>query len=245
MKLVRFSISGLLGSVVACGYGIACLRYASAPWAQALYSIALGILVLALVGIACRAGARRAFWAGFAIAGWSYLLIATGPWFHDNLARHLATTRLFDWAYPLVIPKGDRPSADTGFHDFLISQKDPVYSGDVYDLKGVSVRVFECNPADNWRSIVVENAAVGGLPGLQGQVILRVDGEGFQQLQQAHRAGSVFALEPRSPFASLWITSRVGIYEFYEVGHAIVAMCCAWLGGLVGRYSYATRARVH
>jgi hypothetical protein len=48
MKLARFSIAHLLLAVAVCGFAMACLLCASAPWAAGLYSIALGLLDLAL-----------------------------------------------------------------------------------------------------------------------------------------------------------------------------------------------------
>jgi hypothetical protein len=244
MKFVRFSIAGLLASVVACGYGMACLRYASAPWAQALYSIALGLLVLALIGIACRAGSRRTFWTGFAIAGWSYLLVATGPWFHDTLSRRLVTTRLLDWAYPVLIPRDDRLPRDARMFDYNVNQKGPVYTGDLADLKDASVSVFERNLILKDDTLLIECATVLGMPRMVGQASLRVDIDGFRQLQQVQNAGIEIKLVPRGPFASMWLTPPVGMDEFREVGHSIVAILCACLGGLVGRHLYATRARV-
>src|SRR5262245_60239316 len=110
MGFVRFSIARLVGAVGLCGLGLACLLQASTPWAAATFSVTIALSTLGLVGVACRRGERRAFWAGFATCGWVYLILTTGPWFKDMISPRLVTTQLLDWAYPWLIPEERQPS---------------------------------------------------------------------------------------------------------------------------------------
>ncbi len=75
----RVSIATMLGLVGLLAVGFAALRVSSRLWATACFSAALLALVVSVAGIIYRSGRRRAYWSGFALFGWSYLLIAFGP----------------------------------------------------------------------------------------------------------------------------------------------------------------------
>jgi hypothetical protein len=73
MRSFRFSIVGLMGLVLLAAIGAAGLANPSGPWAGILALLARAVLCLALVGAACRTGAERVWWLGFASFGWIYL----------------------------------------------------------------------------------------------------------------------------------------------------------------------------
>ncbi len=100
----RFSIAALMGIVVVCAVGIAALRYASELWENILFTLTLGLLAFALLGAIYRRGPRRAFWVGFALIGWGYLLLGFGPWCAEQVRPHLITTWLVDRLYPSIAP---------------------------------------------------------------------------------------------------------------------------------------------
>jgi hypothetical protein len=246
MKLPRFSLAGLLRAVAACGFAMACLLYASAPWAAGLYSVALGLLVLALIGVANRAGARRAFWAGFAIAGWAYLLIATGPWFHDSIARRLATTRLLDAAYPLLIPR-ERQSLfydrTTQINVEMAPSHSTLTQADEDGLRREGASVYVKRPGEASFSLLVAHAQFVEFAGHRLARIAVSDAE-YGKITQAFTARWPVIVEPTpvKPLAGLWVSPPVQPDQFNEVGHALFAMLISWLGGGVGRHMYATRA---
>jgi hypothetical protein len=76
MRTVRFPIAGLMGAVLVVALGSAALRNASTTWAGATFLLTCGVLCLAVVGIVCRGDAKRAWWLGFALFGWGYLVLA-------------------------------------------------------------------------------------------------------------------------------------------------------------------------
>lgn len=76
MQKRRLTIARLLGVILFCGIIFAGLRSGSTDWFKSIYSLTFLILVYA--GIAARY--RRAFWYGFAVAGWAYFVIGFGPW---------------------------------------------------------------------------------------------------------------------------------------------------------------------
>lgn len=93
----RFSIAGLMGVVVVCGLGFAALRTDSPIWAHATLSLTLLALLTAILGAAIRRGRSRAFWLGFAVFGWTYLVLAIGPWFKTEISPHLPTTDMVNY----------------------------------------------------------------------------------------------------------------------------------------------------
>src|SRR5262249_24656809 len=100
--------------IVLIAVGLACLMFASSPWAGAVFSITLGFLSLAPLGIIYRRGERRAFWIGAALCGWSYIIFSSGPWFVDHVQHRLVTTKLLKWAYPWLLSE-DRRSSNPRF----------------------------------------------------------------------------------------------------------------------------------
>ena len=90
MRRFRFSIAAMLGVVLFAAVAVAALRQADALWDSTLFSLALGLLALAVLLAVHRTGGRRAFWLGFALVGGAYLgaslvppvearLLTTGP----------------------------------------------------------------------------------------------------------------------------------------------------------------------
>lgn len=76
-----FQVSMRVGFVVTAviAVAIAALRAGDWPWARVLFTLTLGMLLLALLAACYRAGSSRAFWAGFALFGWTYFAISNLP----------------------------------------------------------------------------------------------------------------------------------------------------------------------
>src|SRR5262249_876529 len=89
--------------VLFCGLAVAALRNASDLWASLVFLATLGLLATALVGILQRRARARAFWQGFALFGWGYLVVAFGPWFADSVAPKLPTSHLIGYAHSKVV----------------------------------------------------------------------------------------------------------------------------------------------
>ena len=76
MRTIRFSIAALMAVVVVAALGLAALRDASELRAGATFLLTCGVLCVAIVGAVCRTGTERAWWLGFALFGWGYMLLA-------------------------------------------------------------------------------------------------------------------------------------------------------------------------
>jgi hypothetical protein len=80
----RFTIRQLLAATALVAFGcLALLKSSSFLAAAMLGAVALALIAAVLLAI-YRVGDRRAFWLGFAIFGWSYLLLCYGSIFKDN-----------------------------------------------------------------------------------------------------------------------------------------------------------------
>ncbi len=76
MRTIRFRIAGLMGAVLVVAVGLAALRSASEAWSGVMFLMTCGVLCLAIVGVVCRGDDQRAWWLGFALFGWGYLLLS-------------------------------------------------------------------------------------------------------------------------------------------------------------------------
>jgi hypothetical protein len=77
MRTIRFPISGLMGAVLVVALGLAAMRNASETWAGIIFLLTCAVLGLAIVGTICRGDGERAWWLGFAIFGWGYMVLAS------------------------------------------------------------------------------------------------------------------------------------------------------------------------
>ena len=75
MSWLRFTIAQLMAIVLFAAIGMAALRNASKFWASAVFTLAILTVSVAIVGAVARTGKLRMAWAGYAVAGWSCLII--------------------------------------------------------------------------------------------------------------------------------------------------------------------------
>jgi hypothetical protein len=91
-------------SIVVLAIDFAALRNASAFWAGMVLSATLFLLGVAIIGGVYGRGAQRAWWFGFALFGWGYLVLAFAPWFDLNVEPGLATAQLLEAIHARVSP---------------------------------------------------------------------------------------------------------------------------------------------
>jgi hypothetical protein len=89
MRVLRFSIGGLMGAALTAALGLTALRAASETSAGVTFLVTYGVLGLALVGVVCRGQSDRAWWLGFVVFGWGYLAVA---FWSPSYATKLPTT---------------------------------------------------------------------------------------------------------------------------------------------------------
>jgi hypothetical protein len=89
VKRIRFTIATLLVLVVFLGISFAALREATAIWDGAILSVTIGAMLVSILLSICCAGAKRAFWLGFALFGSTYLGLTVIP----SIEPRLLTTQ--------------------------------------------------------------------------------------------------------------------------------------------------------
>jgi hypothetical protein len=110
-KRLRFSLRGLLLTVPVVAVSILALKSASVWWGTTMFFIAATILTAAgLTALNSRGETHaesRAFWLGFCISGWVYLLVVMYGWRlpssereqHPRFVTAQLTVLLWDWLY--------------------------------------------------------------------------------------------------------------------------------------------------
>lgn len=76
MRRPKFTIASLLGIVLFLGIGLAALRAANDAWDSGVFGVTLSMLLISVLLVIHRTEARRAYWIGFALFGWSYLVLS-------------------------------------------------------------------------------------------------------------------------------------------------------------------------
>jgi hypothetical protein len=79
MRRIRFTIGSLLGVVVFVAVTFAALREATDLWDSGVFTATLGLLMVSVLMAVHRNERKRAFWLGFALFGWSYLIASLVP----------------------------------------------------------------------------------------------------------------------------------------------------------------------
>lgn len=185
MRLPRFKIRSLLGVVVFVAIAIAALRAADDHWDSGTLGLILLILLMAILLAVHRTDRRRAYWLGFALFGWAYLIVTLVP----QIGPRLPTTM------GLAFIDSKIPGRETTISAVVASTSayNPVQAG------GYTPQVYTPNQNNVW----VWDARTGKLI-----------------------AGSGGTTE-----------------NFIRIGHSILALVLAFIGGHLSRHLYETGER--
>jgi hypothetical protein len=105
MRHIRFSIAWLLLVVLFVAVAVAAHREATDLWDSALFGLTSLTLLTAVLLAVHRDRWVRAFWLGFALFGWSYLIASLVPPVGDRLPATRAMTYLHS-KVPRAVPTG-------------------------------------------------------------------------------------------------------------------------------------------
>jgi hypothetical protein len=102
MPRLRISLAGSLGIIAVIAMGLAGMVSASSLWTTAAATVTLALLLTGLLAARLLDGIDRAVWAGFALFGWSYLILVNWDWVGGQLGHDLTAplTDLADFAIP-------------------------------------------------------------------------------------------------------------------------------------------------
>ena len=95
MRRPRITIAGLLGIVAFVAVAFAALRVPTDGWDGGVFGVTPTVLLISVLLAAHRTERRRAFWIGFALFGWAYLLVSQIP----PIEARLPTTKALAYAW--------------------------------------------------------------------------------------------------------------------------------------------------
>src|SRR4051794_19981172 len=101
MRRPRITIASLLGIVAFVGVAIAALREPTDAWDATLLGLTVLVLLASALLAVHRRGGGGAFWRGFALLGWAYLVASLAP----PVEIRLPTRRGFDLVGSILPPQ--------------------------------------------------------------------------------------------------------------------------------------------
>jgi hypothetical protein len=238
MRHRRGGIASYLGAMVFLAVGFVALREADRVWDRWLLSVTLVLLLAAVVLAALRAGARRAFWLGFALFGWGYFGLSRSPSTEPRLITTKALASLQSTLCVIrlngvrVIPDLDR------FHAHQLSIDDLLEATKEGGIKIGSPEYEQYRR--RWRTIQsVGESFVLNLwhprditPEQWGGIVVKANAEGeilrLKDVARVERGPSSYA--PRWVIVDPWSGSS---QEFIHVGHTLITLSIALSGGVL------------
>lgn len=218
----RFSIRQLLLGTALVAAACVALRSASPDWVAALLGLTLLVLVAAIALAIFRQAGQRAFWLGFAMFGWAYLLLLAYSWSLDPNTSHanplrpysLVTTQLSQSGYNRIYSRPDSVN-------YYVTPSDISFAYPVTNVTGT----MSSGP-----NTVTMNSN-GGLA-KSGDFSFYVGTGGTNTLTTI--ASGPSASVPTGPSQD----------DFINVAHALWAILIALCGGYFTCWLYATRIAV-
>jgi AcrB/AcrD/AcrF family len=237
MRDSRYNIASMLGAILFVAVGFAALREANDQWDSGLFSLTLGLLLIAVLLAVHRTEARRAFWIGFALFGWGYLSLSL----ISSTEARLITTQALAYLEKANI-LGNRANVMRFVPDLdrlrthNLSLDDLLYATRDYSMN-VSPEEEQLRQANGGSqtleyvrgSYVVSVVTRYFKPEQYGNIILKASPDG-----EILRLKDVATVQLRPSF--LTPGGGAGTTEnFVRIGHSLCALIFGWLGGALSR----------
>jgi hypothetical protein len=222
MRRFRVSIAGLMALVLFVAVGVAALREASEVWSGVLFALTVAAMAFAGLRAAYRHEGQRAFWAGFAVFGSLYLVLAFAP--GAGSRPLLVSQKLLTWLHS-KIARDPQTMASVVFSNRVLTRN--VYS-ESWTPPGTTTTV----------ATLVETPR-------------DLDGDGDidavvptpRQMTIAPLFGAYVPVPRQTAIAPLLAFTTVDSTTFVRVGHCLIALLVAMLGGGVARWQWAAGTR--
>jgi hypothetical protein len=228
MRQLRYNIASALGAIVFVAVGFAVLREADPWWDRWLFSLTLGLLLVAVLLAAHRTGERRAFWIGFALFGWDYLCLSSIP---STEPRLITTKALASLHHAKIVPTRVYAMRILLNPDLMrahnLSSEDIIRDLTPSTLDASAQRLT----TKTWQSKEYEVTRISSYnkPEQYANIVLKANPDG-----EILRLKDVAKVEVGSSF----FIPRVRVESaenFVHIGHSLVVLLAAWLGGVISR----------
>jgi hypothetical protein len=225
-SLFQFSIRGLLWAVTFLAVGMAALLNANGLWQGLAWGLALYALTAAILLVVYRRQEQRAYWLGFAIFGWSYLLLfltSQAPaqsqfWIRSDPLKYysLLATQLAEWSHANLLPESRRVAQIQ-----VTLPADPMTPA----MSGA--------PGGGDMSAMMGSMAgsPGGMP----------PGAGGMMPGGGMMSGMMGGMGPMGGIAMAPNPNYVPIENFQQIFHALALLLVAAIGGKTCQIIYRTR----
>lgn len=225
----------MLGAILFVAVGFAALREANDQWDSTLFSLTIALLLIAVLLAVHRTEAGRAFWMGFALFGWGYLILSLVPSTESRLITTQALTYLEKSNFlgnrasvMRIIPDLDRMRAhNVSLDDLLKSTAESRMIGSPEEER-LRREKGEPQTLEYVRgSYVLSLVTRDNKPEQYGNLILRASPEG-----EILRLKDVATVQLRTSF---FISGGgTGTSEnFVRIGHSLLALMVGGLGGVL------------
>jgi hypothetical protein len=108
----RISLATLIGIVAVLALALAGMLSASRLWLMLASTVVLALLLTSILAAWLFSGIDRAFWVGFALFGWTYLILVNWGWIGGQIGSEL--TIGFSEAAEWVLPEVKAPPLQFG-----------------------------------------------------------------------------------------------------------------------------------
>jgi WD40 repeat protein len=189
MRRIRFTIASLLGFVLFTAVALAALRGSTDIWDSGVFGITLALLLISALLAVHRTGVGRAYWMGFAVFGWAYLLMSLVP----SIEARLPTTK------------------GLAFIDSKVADR-----------------------STGWTVIL----AAPGASGNTGKHVKSVAFSPQGHTLTTNQTGTVRLWDAAT--GRLLAVSNGTSENFVRIGHSLLALVLAFLGGCISRWLHAS-----
>lgn len=214
-SVLRFSLARLLAAVVLIAAALGMLVGATPFWADLCSVLVTLLFLIAIVAIPYRCGAARAFWIGFAVLGWGYVLERTS-W----LGAEVAFSHVLEPLHKRI-RRFEPPTEDDTTNVLFTSEKTVQVDGREVPIARMRTTLTQARERSGKQRVAVYID-----PSVDSNALLAP----LRTL--ANNANSpVVKVTPAFPAPA----------DFFLVGQRLCALLFALVGGLAGRLLYATR----
>jgi hypothetical protein len=122
MSLPRFSLRAFLIATAYIALVITAAMRCTDEWADAVFSISLGLLVVATLAGSFLSDSSRTFWLGFCLTAWIYMFLAFAP-MEARLRDRLITDRILIASQRIIDPIQTSSRVTPGFKRRELTQR--------------------------------------------------------------------------------------------------------------------------